>query len=78
MTLEWTAPEDDGGCPITSYAVFRDDGLTSAPSIEINSANDINVRDKPTLRTLVALFDSADLGSKFAFHVRTYNREGET
>ena len=78
MTLEWTAPEDNGGCPITSYAVFRDDGLTSVPSIEINSPSDINVRNKPTLRTLEALFDPADLGTKFAFHVRAYNREGET
>ena len=26
LTLAWQAPEDDGGCPITGYAVFRDNG----------------------------------------------------
>ena len=54
MTFEWTAPEDDGACPIISYAVFRDDGITGIPLIEINSDNDLNVRNKPTLRTVVA------------------------
>ena len=50
MTLEWTAPNDDGGCPITGYAVFRDDGVTGDPTVEINSDNDIDIRNKPTLR----------------------------
>lgn len=22
MTLSWTAPQDDGGCPIQSYSIF--------------------------------------------------------
>ena len=26
MTLEWEPPSSDGGCPVTSYALFRDDG----------------------------------------------------
>ena len=78
MTLTWEAPSDDGGCPIVGYAVFRDDGVSQNPTIEINSDNDAEVRGKPTLRTLVADFDPADLGTKYTFHVRVYNREGET
>ncbi len=26
MTLSWEAPSDDGGCPITGYAVYRNNG----------------------------------------------------
>lgn len=26
FTIKWEAPDDDGGCPITGYAVFRNDG----------------------------------------------------
>lgn len=49
LTLAWTTPLDDGGCPITGYAVFRDDGAGSAINVEVNSASDTNIRDKPTL-----------------------------
>ena len=78
MTLEWDAPEDNGACPITGYALYRDDGLTGSPTIEINSDNDIDIRNKPTLRSAIALFDLVDLGTSYSFLVRVYNREGET
>ena len=67
MTLSWTEPLNDGGCPITGYALFRDDGSSGDPTIEINMNDDVNIRDKPTLRTAVANFDSAQLGIKYAF-----------
>ena len=78
MTLSWSEPLDNGGCPITGYALFRDDGVSGDPTIEINSDNDVEIRGKPTLRTAIANFDSGDLGTKYAFQVRVYNREGET
>ena len=81
MTLIWSAPNNDGGCPITSYALFRDDGASGNPTIEINSDNDVNVRDKPTLRTVIVsnfADPASDLGKEFAFQVRVTNREGET
>lgn len=81
MTLEWKTPSNDGGCPITSYALFRDDGATGNPTKEINVDNDVSVRDKPTLRTLIVNnFDnpSQSLGKEFAFQVSAFNREGET
>ena len=52
--------------------------MTGEPTIEINSDNDINIRDKPTLRTAVVNFDPSDLGTKYAFQVKVYNREGVT
>ena len=78
VTLEWTPPADDGACPVTGYALFRDDGVSGVPSIEINVDNDPDIRNKPTLRRAVAAFDPANLGTKYAFQVRVYNREGET
>jgi hypothetical protein len=53
FTLEWYEPDDNGGCPITGYAVFRNDGENGAIGSEVNTASDTNVRDKPTLRQLV-------------------------
>jgi len=76
MTLKWDAPLNDGGCPITSYALFRDDGLTLNPTIEVNIDDDPDIRNIPTLRIASATLDNADLGKKFTFQLRAYNREG--
>lgn len=43
ITLSWEIPESDGGCPVTGYAIFRDDGNGGAITTEVNSANDVNV-----------------------------------
>jgi hypothetical protein len=26
LTIAWQPPHNDGGCPVTGYAVYRDDG----------------------------------------------------
>lgn len=49
-TLSWEEPEDDGGCPILSYAVYRNDGQGGAITTEVNSNQDSNIRNKPSLR----------------------------
>ena len=76
MTLSWDAPQDDGGCPITSYALFRDDGITLNPTIEVNVVNDPDIRDIPTLRLATVNLDTSDLGERFTYQLRAYNREG--
>jgi hypothetical protein len=55
MTLEWNEPDYNGGCPILSYYLLRDDGFTGVPSIEVNSLNDAGVRNIPTLRSVEVL-----------------------
>jgi len=27
IEIQWSAPEDNGGCLVTSYAVYRDEGM---------------------------------------------------
>ena len=77
ISLRWAEPLNDGGCPITGYAVFRDDGLQSEPTIEVNSAQDPAVRGIPTLRDLVVTDLPAGREGEFVrFSVRAYNREG--
>lgn len=49
MTIGWTVPTQDGGCPITGYAVYMDDGTGSSIYSEVNTASDPAVRDKPWL-----------------------------
>lgn len=46
VTLRWEEPENNGGCSITSYAVFRDDGAGSAINVNMESAS---VANKPYL-----------------------------
>lgn len=40
---------DDGGCPITGYAVWKDDGTGSQVFTEVNTASDPAIRNIPTL-----------------------------
>lgn len=45
ITLSWTAPPDDGGCPLTGYQLFRDSGLGIGDSISTEvDASDVNNR----------------------------------
>jgi hypothetical protein len=78
VTLGWDEPLDDGGCPITGFAVFRDEADQSIPSVEVNSAADAGVRAIPTLRQLIVTsLPSGSEGQYVRFSVRAFNREGE-
>ena len=53
MSLHWEHPEDNGGCLITGFAVFRNDGTAEGEiTIEANADSDTNVRNRPTLDAL--------------------------
>ena len=77
ITVGWHGPENDGGCPITGYAVFRDDSNDSTVDIEVNTNNDASIRDSPVLRkATVTNFSPSTEGRWFRFKVRVFNREG--
>jgi hypothetical protein len=58
LSLEWTEPSDNGGCTITGYAVFRNDGNNGPITIEANEDQDTNIRDRPTLRKITVNHDT--------------------
>lgn len=69
---------DDGGCPVTGFAVFRNDGNDGTVYTEVNSAIDANVRDKPNLHQLaVTVFPASSVGKTFKFIIRAFTFEGE-
>lgn len=70
LTLQWEHPADNGGCPITSFAVFRDDGASGDIDIEANAPLDTNVRNRPSLDSLlITNFPVASTGLTFRFTV---------
>lgn len=74
MSVNWTAAVETGGCPVTGYSVYRDDGVTGIPSIEVDSSQ----KEIPTLRMMDIPFSVSDLGKMFTFRLYVFNREGET
>jgi hypothetical protein len=67
IELQWTQPTSSGGCQIIGYAVLRDDGAGGTITTEVNSANDIAVRLKPSLNTLVVTSFPAGVTDGFTF-----------
>lgn len=52
---------------------MRDDGVTGNPIIEVNTPNDPNIRNLPTLRYANVALTSSNLGLKFTFQLTVYN-----
>jgi hypothetical protein len=75
MLLEWKPPADLGGCRVTGYAVFRDDGAVASAAtgggitVELNSALDPAVRVKPSLNALLATNFPVSPGEAFRLQV---------
>jgi hypothetical protein len=79
IVIGWEEPSDDGGCPITSYAIFRDDGAGGTITTEVNTNNDPAIRGIPTLRQAnITYFPIGSEGDTFRFMVTAFNNEGST
>ena len=64
---------------MTGFAVYRDNGDNSESVVEVNSANDLAVRNNPGLRELtVTNFPASSVGKSFKFRIRAFNREGSS
>ena len=65
LTLSWQVPCDDGGCPLTGYSLFRNDGSQNGPvSIEVDAAV---INGKPSYLRHSVIFLATDTGKKFRF-----------
>lgn len=78
IKVGWTEPLDDGGCPVTGYALLRDNADQTTPSVEVNAANEPTLHAVPTARVLeVTNFAANSEGQFVRFLVRVFNREGQ-
>jgi len=78
VTIGWNEPQSNGGCPITSYAVFIDDGANCA-FVEANVDNDISFRNQPSLSQAVItrnVDQLSSIGLVFRVKVRAFNPAG--
>lgn len=76
ISISWSEPTSNGGCPITGYAVFIDDGANGA-FVEANSDIDTSVRGQPSLSTLtITRIPTGMIGSTFRVKVLAYNAAG--
>jgi hypothetical protein len=73
MTIGWSAPLNNGGCPIVSYQLFMDDGLGGA-IVEIDAASVNNI---PSLRShAITSFVGGDISNTFRFYMIVNNVVG--
>lgn len=77
ITIAWTPPASNGGCTVTGYAVFVDDGSDGLFS-EVNEEDDSNVRNIPGLSQLhiTSPFTSAAAGTDYRIYVEVFNDAG--
>ncbi len=73
ISISWSAPSSTGGCALTGYAVYLDDGSGYS---EVNTSSDPAVRNKPSLRTLtITALGSATSGSVVNVKVEAINSD---
>ena len=75
FTLSWDLPLEDGGCPITSYALFRDNGLGDPITTEIDPGF---VESHPNLFSYTTTLTSSYTGLPLRVKVQATNSIGST
>lgn len=76
IAINWGNVINTGGCPLTGFAVFRNEGDNTVPATEVNSANDVSVRDNPSLSELTVTFFPISMeGESFKFRLQAFNTE---
>jgi hypothetical protein len=76
LTLEWEPPLNDGGCPITSYELTKDDG--SGPAAAIDTIVDPLEFVGGSYTQHTVDFLSGETSSSFKFQIAAYNKIGKT
>jgi len=79
ITIDWSTPADTGGCSISGYAVFKNDGAGGSTFTEANSASDAAIRNQPGLNSAaITTFVGADLGHEFIIYVQAFTVAGDS
>lgn len=66
LLLGWSQIEDNGGCPITGYRLYRDEGDGESISTEVDPSE---VSGRPTLTQYEITFDSSNTGDFYRFQL---------
>ena len=81
VTLRWEHPDDDGGCPVSGYKIYRDDGadgaITTPVTFEAGGAPTQDTAEPYLFEHLVEL-GSAFSGLSVRFTLEAINSEGST
>ena len=64
LTLSWLIPKNDGGCPLTGFNLYRDNGAGGSISIEVDP---LAIDSRPSLTQHNLVFLPADTGKLFRF-----------
>lgn len=79
IDIGWAEPGDTGGCAITGYAIFKDDGTGTSTFSEANTASDPAIRNQPGLNTAqITTFTGSDLGLEFVIYLDVYTEAGDS
>ena len=79
VELAWTAPEDDGGCTLTGYALLAgDEDAATAQGVSYAEVHSSAVGGDPTIGTFTVteLPPSASAGSNLRFKLMAFNEGG--
>jgi hypothetical protein len=73
ITLAWNPPTSTGGCPILSYALFSDFGVSGATYTEVD-ANQIENKPYLNSHTVQGLLHT---GAQYNFYLKVFNEVGD-
>ena len=73
FSIVWDLPSSNGGCPITGYAIYRDDG---AGGLIVTPVDAESVAENPFVFEHTASLTSADTGKTFRVKVEAINGYG--
>ena len=77
ITIQWTNPAFDGGCPIYDFSVLRDADGTGTTWTEVNPKGHF-ARDDPHVTTFKCetFPETAQIGETFLFKIVAFNIQG--
>ena len=73
IDLRWSVPLENGGCNITGFQLYRDDGQAGLISTEVDAAS---IRDRPHLTQHSVVLDESLKGKQIRFQLKVINLEG--
>ncbi len=69
ILLTWKAPNYEGGCPVKSFSIFKDNGAGGA----FSEVDPTLVNNIPALRQYTVSLDAAETSKIFRFYVTATN-----